>query len=67
MDKSIHSWRFSGNIPLVTSSGEWDKTTRLVAHENEDGLGESVDDILHRNKMAVNHMGQILSKRIELH
>ena len=67
MDESILSRRLSSNIPLVTSSGEWDETACLVAHENEDRLGESVDDILHRDKMAVNHMGQILSKRIKLH
>ena len=67
MDKSNLSLRLNNNIPLVTSSGQWDETTCLAAHENEDGLGESVDDILHRKKMAVNHVIQILLKRIELY
>ena len=53
--------------PLVTSSGEWDEATCLTAHENEDGLGESVDDVLHRKKVAVNHVIQILLKRIKLY
>ena len=67
MDESNLSLRLSNNIPLVTSSGEWDKAAYLTVHENEDGLGESVDDVLHRKKVAVNHVIQILLKRIELY
>ena len=67
MDESIRSLKLSNIIPLATSSGEWDETACLAAHENEDGLGESVDDVLHREKMAVNHVIQILLKRIELY
>ena len=67
MDESNLSLRLSNSIPLVTSSGEWDEAACLAAHENEDGLGESVDDILHRKKVAVNHVIQILLKRIELY
>ena len=57
-EESSLSLRLSKSIPLVISSGEWDETTCLTAHENKDRLGESIDDILHSKKMTVNHMAK---------